>query len=243
VPDSANDFAEYAYMYTPAARRVREQLPKDLLPKLISVIDDLARNPDSYPMRLYPLGKGSHGGELSLYTHREFPLEIMYEIDRENRRIYLMHFAVPIVELKRVFVSYSHADADWLDRLRKFLRPLEEQDLIRIWDDTKIQVGSDWTNEIEKSLKSAKMAVFLVTQDFLNSEFIKAHEISPLLERAKQQGVEIVWIAVKPSTVQESVLARFQAANDPKQPLATLPDPQQDQVLTEIYQKIKAAVA
>jgi hypothetical protein len=167
----------------------------------------------------------------------------MYEIDMQNRKIYFMHFAAPIVELSRVFVSYSHIDEPWLQRLRKFLKPLEDQGLIHIWDDTKILVGSDWRSEIEKSLKSAKMAVFLVTQDFLNSQFIQTQEIPSLLERAEQEGVKIVWIAVKSSTVQASILARFQAANDPMQPLVTLTDVQLDQVLSQIYEKIKAAVA
>lgn len=236
------EFTEYSYLYTPSARKLRDQLPRDLLPKLISVIDELAADPDAYPLRLEKIGQGANG-DLVLYMHPDLPLEIMYEIDRKNRRISFMHFAARVVELKPVFVSYSHADEAWLERLRKFLKPLEDRGLIRLWDDTKIQTGANWRSEIEKSLKSAKMAVFLVTQDFLNSDFINASEMPPLLQEAEQGGVQLFWIAVKPCTVQDSVLARFQAANDPKQPLAILSEPMQDQVLVQIYEKIKAAVA
>jgi hypothetical protein len=241
VPEEL-EFDGYSYVYLPSARRVRDQLPQELLPKLVNVIDDLAANPDQYPSRVQILGKGANG-DLVLYHHLEFPLEIMYEIDRKHHKIYFQHFAAPIVELKKVFLSYSREDMQWLDRLRKFLKPLEDRGLVRIWDDRLVEMGANWREEIEKSLRSAKMAVFLVTQDFLNSQFIQTQELPVLLERAKQEGVKIAWIYVKSCNVGDSVLYRYEAANDPKQPLEMLAEPQQNLVLTQIYEKIKAAVA
>lgn len=237
MPDGS---AEYACSYSPEAGKVRKDLSRELLLKLLDVVDDLARNPDAHPERARSLGTR---GDMFLYVHPEPPFEITYEIDRANRRIYFVHFAARIVELKRVFVSYSHEDLKWLERLRKFLTPLEDQGLIRIWDDSKIQVGSDWQAEIRKALQSAKAAVFLVTQEFLNSQFIKAQEIPPLLEKAHQEGVKIIWVAVKSSTVKDSPIFKFQAANDPERPLEMLDEPQQNKVLTEIYEKIKTALA
>jgi hypothetical protein len=230
----------YAWSFSPEAGKVRKELSRELLLKLLDVVDDLARNPDAYPERARSLGTR---GDMFLYVHPEPPFEITYEIDRANRKIYFVHFAARIVELKRVFVSYSHEDLKWLERLRKFLIPLENQGLIRIWDDSKIQVGSDWQAEIGKALESAKAAVFLVTQDFLNSPFIQAREIPPLLEKAHQEGVKIIWVAVKSCTVKDSVIFKFQAANDPERPLEMLDEPQRNKVFTEIYEKIKAALA
>jgi len=230
----------YAYSNSPEARKDRGDLSRELLVKLLDAVEDLARNPDAYPQRIRSLGTR---GDLFLYVHPEPSFEITYEIDRANRKINFVHFAARIVELKRVFVSYSHEDLKWLERLRKFLIPLENQGLIRIWDDSKIQVGSDWQAEIRKALESAKLAVFLVTQDFLNSQFIQAQEMPPLLEKAQQEGVKIIWVAVKSSTVKDSVISKFQAANDPERPLEMLDEPQQNKVLTEIYEKVKAALA
>ena len=59
-----------------------------------------------------------------------------------------------------------------VDKLKQFLRPLEEQDLIRVWDDTEIRPGADWLADIRKALESARVAVFLVTQNLLDSPFI-----------------------------------------------------------------------
>ena len=62
---------------------------------------------------------------------------------------------------KPVFISYSHRDAKWLEKLRQFLRPLEERELISVWDDTEIRVGSEWLSEIHKALKFSARGCFL----------------------------------------------------------------------------------
>ncbi len=36
----------------------------------------------------------------------------------------------------QIFVSYSHADTEWLKRLQVHLKPLEQAGTIAWWDDT-----------------------------------------------------------------------------------------------------------
>lgn len=238
MPEAAIAFAPYSYAYSPSARQLREQFPRELLPKLLSIIDDLTVNPDGFDNRSMTIGQGQIG-EVVLYKHPNPPLEIIYEIDRPSRKLFFVHFAAPVVQLKQVFVSYSHEDAEWLKRVRKFLDPLEKRGLLNVWADTEIKPGTQWLDAIKKALDSANVAVLLVTQDFLNSPFIRGEELVSVLSKAEQQGLKVIWIAVKASTVGDSPLWKFQAANDPKHPLDTLPEPQQNQVLAEIYQKIK----
>ncbi len=242
MPDTPVESTEYAYAYTPEARKLRDQLPAELLPKLLNVIDDLASNPDAYPLRVQSLGK-DESGELIKYIHPDLPVEITYQIDRTNHKIRFIHFANRIVVLKRVFVSYSHDDDRWLAELKKFLKPLVDRGLLNTWDDKKILAGSDWQSEIEKALQSASMAIFLVSQSFLASDFIAHQELPPLLEKAKNQGLTIIWIAVSASTVRDSVLSQFQAANDPENPLDAIPKPERNKVLVKIYDQVMKAAA
>jgi hypothetical protein len=44
------------------------------------------------------------------------------------------------------------------------------------------------------------------------------------------------------STVNDSIIARYQAANDPARPLNTLPEPEQEQVFVKIFERMKRAV-
>ncbi len=239
MPDPLQ-FAEYATSFLEAAQRDRKELPKELALILWDIVDNLAKDPDAYPERTRKMGRKE---ELLLYTHPDPPLEITYEVDRANRKLYVLHVVARVVDVKPVFVSYSHVDVEWLKRLQKFLNPLETQGLVRIWDDTKIQPGAEWLEEIRNYLASAKMAVLLVTQEFLNSDFIQKEEVSSLLAKAQQKGLKIFWIPVKYSTVKHSVLEKYQAAYDPEHPLEMLDEAHQNKAMVEICEKIRTALA
>jgi hypothetical protein len=63
-----------------------------------------------------------------------------------------------------------------------------------------------------------------------------------LLKAAESDGVKIFWIAVSASTVEDTQISKFQAVNNPAEPLDGLSAPKQKQELLQIYRKIKEAV-
>ena len=69
----------------------------------------------------------------------------------------------------KIFISYSHADKEWLDRLRRHLKPLVREGDLDCWDDTHIRPGDDWKQEIENALDTAQVAVLLISADFFAS--------------------------------------------------------------------------
>lgn len=141
---------------------------------------------------------------------------------------------------KKLFISYKHLDDEWRDEIKKWLAPLEKKGLIDVWDDTEIPPGSDWRKEIKKHLADAKLAVLLVTQDFLNSKFIAKNELPVLVEASKRGELRILWIAVKPSTYEDSKeIEPLQAVNNPTKPLSTLPPAELDAEMLAIYKAIK----
>lgn len=140
----------------------------------------------------------------------------------------------------RIFVSYSHADADWLKRLQVHLKPLERAGTIEWWDDTRILPGMVWRDEIEKALAAAHIGVLLVSADFLASDFIANHELPPLLAAAQDKGLTILSLIVGPSQFQNMPeLSRFQAVNPPSQPLIGLSKAEQEAVLLKLAERIR----
>ena len=142
----------------------------------------------------------------------------------------------------RVFVSYAHRDLRHLERLRVHLRPLERSGLIDLWDDTRLQPGSDWRRKISDAIASAKVAVLLVSADFLASEFIAGKELPPLLVAAREEGARILPVIVSPCRFKETLeLNKFQAANVPERSLAMLSVAQRERVWVDVADAVEAA--
>lgn len=76
-----------------------------------------------------------------------------------------------------VFISYSHQDEVWKDRLVRQLRVLELEGDFDLWDDRKIAAGDDWRSDIETAMDRARAAILLISADFLISGFIRGTEI------------------------------------------------------------------
>lgn len=97
-----------------------------------------------------------------------------------------------------VFISYSHKDEEWKNRLRKHLDVLESQSLLDVWDDRQIGAGVEWLDEIQTVIERASVAVLLISADFLTSKFILSKEVPRLLKRRASDGLTIFPVIVRP---------------------------------------------
>ena len=97
-----------------------------------------------------------------------------------------------------VFISYSHKDEVWKDRLVTHLGVLQQEGILDEWDDRRIGAGEDWYQKIEEVITRASVAVLLVSADFLTSKFIRSKEIPDLLERRDEEGLRIFPVIIKP---------------------------------------------
>ena|ERR1700680_3184676 len=144
----------------------------------------------------------------------------------------------PAVRAKKaisVFVSYSHDDRGYLDLLQLYLKPLvRRKATLKVWDDTMIVPGGLWKAEILAALDSAKVAVLLISQAFLASEFISTVELPKLLAHQRARGLKILPVLLKPSVFKRTELANFQAINKDLRSLLEMTDAEQAQLWVQL---------
>jgi hypothetical protein len=143
----------------------------------------------------------------------------------------------------KVFVSYSHRDKKWLERLQVHFKGLERGGQVELWDDTRIRPGDECRKEISCALDSARVAVLLISADFLASDFITANELPPLLAAAEKNGVTILPLILSPCLFEEvEGLARFQTVNPPSQPLIGMSEVEQEACLVNLSKAVLSRV-
>ena len=141
-----------------------------------------------------------------------------------------------------VFISYSKKDTPWLDKIKIPLRTFELEDKFNIWDDTKIKVSQDWNKEIESSIKRCKVAILLVSNNFLATEFILKKEIPGLLNRAQRDGARIFNVILDHNLFKSTALSRYQSLNNPDQPLSHLPKKELEKALVKLAEEVNTAL-
>ena len=139
----------------------------------------------------------------------------------------------------KIFISYSHEDEAWKERLLNSLRVLERKESVTLWDASELTPGSDWSEEIGSALQQTDIAVLLVSPSFLASDFIVNRELPALLERRQKEGLAIIPVLVRPCLWDFLPgLAELQFANDTSKPLSSGSEEERDKAITSITQLI-----
>ncbi|MCX5953188.1 MAG: SUMF1/EgtB/PvdO family nonheme iron enzyme [Cyanobacteria bacterium] len=142
-------------------------------------------------------------------------------------------------ERRQLFISYSHRDGEWVERLRRMIKPLEQRYGLERWDDSRIQAGGLWRQEIEQALANASVALLLVSADFLASDFVTRSELPPLFRAAKQQGLRILWVPLRPSLWKHiPEIEQYQAVIPPGRTLAEMAEVEQERAFVQIAELI-----
>jgi eukaryotic-like serine/threonine-protein kinase len=161
----------------------------------------------------------------------------------------------------RIFISYARKDNEapdpslrWLERLQAHLAPLAQEGLISTFSDLDIALGETWHDRILAQLMSAKVAILLVSPNFLASSYIRNSELPLLLRRARQGGLAIIPVIVRPCLFKTTTfrfpdpvqgpeqfsLADLQVANAHDRALSELDETEQDRVLLTVAERVQA---
>ncbi|HEY4594694.1 MAG TPA: toll/interleukin-1 receptor domain-containing protein, partial [Thermoanaerobaculia bacterium] len=139
----------------------------------------------------------------------------------------------------RIFLSYSHTDEAWKDRVSRHLAVLTEEGLLDVWDDRRIGAGADWEAEIRAAMDAADVAILLISADLLTSRFVRDSEVPRLLQRRVKEGVRVIPLLVHPCLwKQVPWLAALQIRPWNGKALASLRSDHVDEALVAIAEEI-----
>lgn len=89
-----------------------------------------------------------------------------------------------------LFISYAHPDEKYVNELRLCLDDLKMD--LDTWYDGFLTAGDKWDSAIKSKMDSAEIVVFVLSDRFLSSDYIKKVEIAQVLRKKYCKIVNIV---------------------------------------------------
>ena len=96
-----------------------------------------------------------------------------------------------------IFISHSRQDDPEKNELISHLGVLEQEGVVDTFVDNRIGAGDDWVSQIEQAIRQARIAILLITNNFLSSKFVLRTEVAPLLDRHHRDGLVIFPVIAK----------------------------------------------
>lgn len=97
-----------------------------------------------------------------------------------------------------IFIVYNRKDRNDVDRLLRHLTAPRSRFFIKLWDDRRMEEGSNWVQHLDQTLDMARVAVLVLTPDFLASGFALNRDIPNLFKRRSQEGLTVMPLIARP---------------------------------------------
>lgn len=144
------------------------------------------------------------------------------------------------MESVKVYLSSSNEDSCYRQKLILNLAGLKREGKIKLLNDFEILPGVLWKEQILQRLEEAELVLFLVSSDFIASDFIFDVEIKRTLERKQDGKVNIVPIIIRPCDFESLSLSNFQTLPLNKIPVSVWKN--NDEAWLEVIIQLKKVV-
>lgn len=111
----------------------------------------------------------------------------------------------------KAFISYSHADEYYLERLKKHMKVLERDGLLTSFYDRDILAGDQLDEKIFTELSSSELFLAIVSPDFVASEYCYDKEFKKAQELHDSDQIRIVPVIVEECEWRQSPIGNFLA--------------------------------
>src|SRR6266446_2567702 len=91
-----------------------------------------------------------------------------------------------------VFLSYASKDKSLLKKLESHLSSLKRPGLVSFWHRRQILAGTNWRESVDEELEKASLILFLVSPDFLASDYCYHMEMNRALQRHQTGEARVI---------------------------------------------------
>ena len=120
----------------------------------------------------------------------------------------------------KLFISYSHIDEHFKDCLITHLSTLQRSQKILEWNDRKIIAGTEWDSVISKHLSESEIILFLVSPDFIASQYCYDKEVATAMEMHENRKAVVIPIILRPCDWGETPFSKLQATPRDARPIS-----------------------
>ena len=117
---------------------------------------------------------------------------------------------------KKLFISYSSKNSDFIKRFVTHLEVLRLAGFIEPWYDRMIEAGSKWDDTIKKEMTASDIIIFLLSPDFLATEYIMKTEVRMAMDLSKTTGCSLFFVEVQACSWEETSIWEYQQNLDPR---------------------------
>ncbi|MGA2535404.1 MAG: toll/interleukin-1 receptor domain-containing protein [Terracidiphilus sp.] len=139
-----------------------------------------------------------------------------------------------------LFFSYSHADEALRDQLEIHLSSLKRRGIISTWHDRRILVGTEFDKDIDQNLDNADVILFLVSPDFIASDYCHEREVKRALQRHSEGNARVIPVILRPCDWHDLEFGSLLAT--PTDGRAITKWPNSDEAFLDVVKSIKTAL-
>ena len=143
-----------------------------------------------------------------------------------------------MAERSKIFIAYCFPEKRWLDRVQTALEPFAGEGRCVVWDERKLNSGIAWKTELPEVLATTKVAMMIVSDLFLDSDFITRARLPALLEKERETGLQICWVLAGQCLFELAGLKESDAGNKVGSAFDGLGLAQRDTAVAEIAKKV-----
>lgn len=137
----------------------------------------------------------------------------------------------------KVFLSYSHEDEEYKEKLDKHLASLRRNKKIDTWNDRKLLPGSKLDETIKEQLRQSDIIILIVSSSFIDSDYCYGIEMQEAIKRAKNGECKIIPVIARSCMWDDTPFKDFLVLPTDGKAISQYKD--EDEAYTEIARGVK----